>query len=128
MSAVWMRAHELGQPFTLIVTGSVKPGSRRSSSVIRSDARTLVSTIASLQNSIPVQAIVCLRNTLGFGGRSAVSSSAVSAATRSGGTSRMISFCSEVVLTRPLPYRAASSATRPSELAVIRPTRGAKPT
>ena len=65
ISAVWIRAHELGQPLTLIVIGSVKPGSRRSSSAIRPDARCLVSTIASLQNSIPVQAMVCRRNASG---------------------------------------------------------------
>ncbi len=39
MSASWNRAHELGQPFTLMVIGVSKPGSRRSSSVYRSTAR-----------------------------------------------------------------------------------------
>ena len=43
----------------------VEVGSRRSSSSIRCAARAFVSTIASLQNSMPVQAIVPRRNVLG---------------------------------------------------------------
>ena len=39
----------------------------------------------------------------------------------------MTIFCSVVVRTRPLPYRAARSATRARELPDTRPTRGAKP-
>ncbi len=128
MSAVWIRAHELGQPLTLIVIGSVNPGRRRSSSAIRSDARCLVSTIASLQNSMPVHAMVCLRNALGVTGRSARASSAASSAVRASGTSSITIFCSVVVRPRPLPYSVASLATSASESADIRPTRGAKPT
>jgi hypothetical protein len=88
----------------------------------------LVSTIASLQNSMPVQAIVCLRNALGRAGRPALSSSATSSSVRSGGTSRMTIFCSVVVCTRPLPYLAARSAITSSMSADSRPTTGAKPT
>ena len=62
-----MRAQEFGQPLTLIVTGVSKPGSRRSSSSIRLLARALVSTIASLQNSIPVHAIAALADKYGSG-------------------------------------------------------------
>ena len=69
MSATWMRAHELGQPLTLRVIGvsswSVTSASRRSSSAIAVAAVALVSTMASLQYSMPVQAIVCRRNGLG---------------------------------------------------------------
>ncbi len=52
----------------------------------------------------------------------------MSPATLASGTSRITIFCSVVVRTRPLPYRAARSATRASELPDIRPTRGANPT
>src|SRR5262249_11345064 len=128
MSAVWMRAQEFGQPLTLIVTGTSKSGSRRSSSSIRAIARPLVSTIASLQNSIPVQAIMCRRNTLGLTCRPAPSSSAASACARSLGTSRITIFCSAVVRTRPLPYLSASAAMACSVLPSSRPTLGANPT
>ena len=40
----------------------------------------------------------------------------------------MTIFCSVVVLTRPLPYLAASSAMTSSASADSRPTMGAKPT
>ena len=123
-----MRAQEFGQPLTLIVTGVSKPGSRRSSSSISVMARPLVSTIASLQNSIPVQAIVCRRKTLGFAGRPSASSSATRSPTALSGTSRMTIFCSAVVRTRPLPYRSASVAIAPSSSPSSRPTRGANPT
>ena len=68
MSATWMRAQALGQPLTLTVIGVSRSGNRRSSSATRSRARALVSTIASLQNSMPVQAIVLRRQ---FDGRAA---------------------------------------------------------
>ena len=58
MSATWVRAQALGQPLTLTVIGVSRSGKRCSSSATRSRARSLVSTIASLQNSMPVQAIV----------------------------------------------------------------------
>ena len=67
MSATWMRAQELGQPLTLTVSGRLNRGRRPSSSPTRSLARPLVSTIASLQNSRPVQAIVPRRNDDGVG-------------------------------------------------------------
>src|SRR6478735_4099601 len=71
MSAVWMRAQELGQPLTLSRIGassepsSTRSASRVSSSAMASVAVCLVSTIASLQYSMPVQAIVVRRNGLG---------------------------------------------------------------
>ena len=58
MSATWVRAQALGQPLTLTVMSVSRSGKRRSSSSIRSTARCLVLTMASLQNSMPVQAIV----------------------------------------------------------------------
>ena len=61
MSATWVRAQAFGQPLTLTVIGTSRSGNRRSSSATRSRARSLVSTIASLQNSMPVQAIVFCR-------------------------------------------------------------------
>ena len=66
MSATWVRAQALGQPLTLTVIGASRSGKRRSSSATRSPARFLVSTMASLQNSMPVQAIVLRRQ---FDGR-----------------------------------------------------------
>ena len=58
MSAIWVRAQALGQPLTLTLIGVSRSGKRRSRVSMRSIARCLVSTIASLQNSMPVQAIV----------------------------------------------------------------------
>ena len=127
MSATWNRAQELGQPLTLMLIGVSKPGSRRSSSACRSAARCLVSTIASLQNSIPVQAIVPRRNADGATSRSRVASSSASSVTRSSGTSRMSSFCWAVVRTRPDPYASARSATCQSRVPEVRPTLGATP-
>ena len=69
MSATWVRAHALGQPLTLTVIGTSRSGKRRSSSATRSRARFLVSTMASLQNSMPVQAIVLRRQPDGPGRR-----------------------------------------------------------
>ena len=76
MSATWVRAQALGQPLTLTVIGTSRSGKRRSSSATRSRARALVSTIASLQNSMPVQAIVFCRQFDGRAG-SPIASSAV---------------------------------------------------
>src|SRR4051812_38468267 len=69
MSPTWVRAQAFGQPFTLTVIGVSRSGKRRSSSATRSRARLLVSTIASLQNSRPVQAIVLRRHPEGRAAR-----------------------------------------------------------
>ena len=58
MSATWVRAQAFGQPLMLTVMSTSKSASRFSSVSTSSAARALVSTIASLQNSMPVQAIV----------------------------------------------------------------------
>ncbi len=81
MSATWMRAHALGQPLTLMVIGWSKSGMRRSSSSIRDAPRALVSTMASLQNSMPVQAMVPRRNGDGATRRSRASRAADSDST-----------------------------------------------
>ena len=65
MSATWVRAQALGQPLTLTVIWVSRSGKRFSSSATRARERSLVSTIASLQNSMPVQAIVERRQLLG---------------------------------------------------------------
>ena len=57
-----MRAQELGQPFTWIVSGASKVGSRSSSWATVVAARALVSTMASLQYSMPVHAMAPRRN------------------------------------------------------------------
>ena len=62
MSATWIRAQAFGQPLMLMVIGSSNSGRRRSSSSISAAPRALVSTMASLQYSMPVQAIVPRRN------------------------------------------------------------------
>ena len=63
MSATWKRAQEFGQPLTLMVIGVSKSGRRFSSSVPdASRPAVFVSTRASLQNSMPVHAIVPRRN------------------------------------------------------------------
>ena len=67
MSATWMRAQEFGQPLTLMVSGSSKSGQPPLQLVDQVHGRgALVSTMASLQNSMPVQAIVCRRNVDGL--------------------------------------------------------------
>ena len=55
MSAIWYWAQALGQPFRLIRIEPSRSPIRRSRCSISSAARCLVSTIASLQNSMPVQ-------------------------------------------------------------------------
>ena len=65
MSAIWMRAQEFGQPLRWTVIGVSSSGIRCSSSATSVAARSLVSTMASLQNSMPVHAIVERRHWLG---------------------------------------------------------------
>ena len=86
MSATWVRAQAFGQPLTLTVIGVSRSGKRCSSSPIRSAARCLVSTIASLQNSMPVQAIVLRRQLDGRADNPIPSSASTRASTRSAST------------------------------------------
>ena len=53
MSASWNRAHEFGQPLTLIADRGVEVGQPPVQLGVQVRARCLVSTIASLQNSMP---------------------------------------------------------------------------
>lgn len=128
MSAVWMRAQAFGQPLRLMVRGSSKSGRRRSSSSMSEAPRALVSTMASLQNSMPVQAMVPRRKVEGLALRSSASRDSTSESTRPSSTSRTIIFCSTVVRTRPEPCASARSATLVRMVPSTRPTRGAKPT
>ena len=89
MSAIWVRAQAFGQPLMLIVSGTSRSPIRRSSSSTSAMPRALVSTIASLQNSIPVQAIMLRRNVDGLIDSPSSASPATSESTRSGATSRM---------------------------------------
>jgi hypothetical protein len=127
MSAVWIRAQEFGQPLTLMVIGVSKSGSRfSSSSMVAGPA--LVSTIASLQNSMPVQAIVCPPETLGRTCRSERGQPATSGSTWSSARPGSSIFCSVVVRTRSEPWASATSAILARVVPSTRPTRGAKPT
>src|SRR3954447_18291050 len=96
MSATWVRAQAFGQPLTLTVTGVSRSGKRRSSSSTSAIARCLVSTIASLQNSMPVQAIVDRRHTDGRAERPMASRSSRNAGTASAATPRTTSFWYDV--------------------------------
>src|ERR687889_391181 len=62
MSATWVRAQAFGQPLLWIEMSASKSRSRSSSRATSSSPRALVSTIASLQYSMPVQAIVPRRH------------------------------------------------------------------
>ena len=128
MSAVWMRAHEFGQPFTLTVIGVSSSGTRSSSSPMRSAARALVSTMASLQYSMPVQAIVLRRHCDGRACRPSSASASTSDSTRSSSTSSTTSFCMGVVATRSEPCASTTSATWFSSVPEMRPTVAATPT
>ena len=103
LAATWNRAHELGQPFTWIRTSSSKPGKRASSSDVSHAARPFVSPIASLQNSMPVHAIVERRKELPRARRSRSSRRAISSSARSGSTPTITSFCCAVARTDPVP-------------------------
>ena len=92
MSATWVRAQALGQPLTLIEMGVSRSGKRFSSSVTSRRARSLVSTIASLQNSMPVQAIVARRQLLGRAVRPIFSRSSANASVSSAATPMTTSF------------------------------------
>src|SRR6218665_860042 len=87
-----MRAQELGQPLTCRVIGPGRlfsmSASRRSSSWMAPVAVSLVSTIASLQNSMPVHAMVERRKREGRGGRPRPSRAGRGGGTRHGRTNR----------------------------------------
>src|SRR6218665_2282373 len=99
-----MRAQELGQPLTCRVIGPGRlfsmSASRRSSSWMAPVAVSLVSTIASLQNSMPVHAMVERRKREGRVVSPSSSSAARRESTRSAATSRMTSFWCGVVRRR----------------------------
>ena len=74
-------------------------------------AYALVSTMASLQNSMPVQAMVPRRMRLGRAERPSASRPAMSGSTRSSGTSRITSFWCGVVRRRVEPCASSRSAS-----------------
>ena len=132
ISAIWMRAHELGQPLMLTVTGTsssaLMSSSRRSSSGTSAWERTRVSANDNLQYSIPVQAIRFRRQCDGRDGSPSASSPVISSSSLSSGTSRMISFWYGVKLIRSDPARSARSATADRMVPDTRPAIGATPT
>ena len=117
MSAVWMRAQELGQPLMCRDRAcgswplSARSARRRSSSATAVAAVTLVSTMASLQYSMPVQAMVPRRNTDGRADRPRASSSATSGSTSSLATSSTTIFWCGVVRRRYEPRASRVSAS-----------------
>ena len=125
-----MRAHELGQPLTCSEMGCGRsmPARRSSSCSTAAAAFTLVSTIASLQNSMPVQAIVLRRNRSGREDSPSASSPAMSEGTRSSGMSRITSFWCGVVRSRADPCSSMRSDSFASDGPEIRPTSGVTPT
>ena len=128
MSATWIRAHEFGQPLRWTVIGvSISPSRVSSSSTTRA-AWALVSTMASLQNSIPVQAITERRQAFGRADSPISSAPATRASTRSGATSRTRIFCIGVVRSRYDPCASARSARSISFWPPVRPAMGDRPT
>ena len=91
-------------------------------------ASSLVSTKASLQNSMPVQAMVERRNGLGRALRLCSLNSAMSDSVDSGFTSSTTSFWCGVSRILPEPARSAASASAERMPPLTRPTMGAKPT
>ena len=95
MSATWVRAQEFGQPLMLMVMRHVEVA--EPASPARRPARAawaLVSTMASLQNSIPVQAIMFAPERRRPGRQPELARRRrPGASTRSGATSRTSSFC-----------------------------------
>ena len=69
MSATWVRAQAFGQPLTLMVMSASMSPSRSSRWATTSAALAFVSTMASLQNSMPVQAMVPRRQVDGSASR-----------------------------------------------------------
>src|SRR6218665_2951292 len=114
-----MRAQELGQPLTCRVIGPGRlfsmSASRRSSSWMAPVAVSLVSTIASLQNSMPVHAMVERRKREGRGVSPSSSSAARRESTRSAATSRMTSFWCGVVRRRAAAGGSSRAARRGSK-------------
>ena len=104
-----------------MVIGVSKSGSRRSSSVRTDSARCLVSTRASLQNSMPVQAIVPRRNADGRTEKPNSSISATTVSIAADGTSSTTTPCCAVSRTRPFACRSDSSASSRSAVPLVRP-------
>jgi hypothetical protein len=113
---------------TLTVIGTSSSGKRFSSSAIRSAARALVSTIASLQNSMPVQAIVFCRQFDGRADSPMASSAVTSGSTCSGATPVSTIFWYGVRRAPATPYASMTSASATSLVPETRPAIGAMPT
>jgi hypothetical protein len=127
MSATCVRAQAFGQPLTLTEIGVSRSGNRRSSSSMRSDARCLVSTIASLQNSMPVQAMVERRQCEGRAESPMVSRAATSGSTLCASTPMITSFWYAVNRAPSAPYLFTRSPRPDSTVPETRPTVGATP-
>ena len=84
--------------------------------------------IASLQNSMPVQAIVLRRKVPGLARSPSPAAASTRESTRSAATSSTTSFWCGVVRTRCDPCASATSASRASVEPETRPTVGASPT
>ena len=128
MSATWVRAQAFGQPLRWMEMSASKSRSRSSRRATSSSPRRLVSTMASLQNSMPVQAIVPRRHADGRASRPIPRSAVTSSSVRSGATSSTSSFWYGVSRTRPLPCASTTSASCASWVPETRPTTGAAPT
>ena len=122
MSATWIRAQELGQPLMWTLMGESRAPSRRSSSSTTRAACAFVSTIASLQNSMPVHAITERRQASRRADRPHLLD-AGHRASRPVDSSRSStsSFCIGVVRMRCEPCASATSASRNRLLPFTRP-------
>jgi hypothetical protein len=127
MSATWIRAQELGQPLTWMVSGWLKVGSRSSSSATSRVALALVSVMASLQYSIPVQAIAPRRNVPGSASRPRLAMVATSASTWSAGIPTTTRLCSTVSRIPRPPAASTAPASAVRAVPDIRPTVGFAP-
>ena len=94
---------------------------------MRSAARCLVSTMASLQNSMPVQAIVERRQFEGRAESPIRSSAATTSSTLSSSTPITTSFWYDVSRTPAAPYASTRSPSAVSVEPSMRPTVGAAP-
>ena len=111
MSATWYWAHALGQPFRLMRSDPATSPTRFSRCSISSRARSLVSTIASLQNSMPVHEMTPRRKVEARVGRPTSASEADASSTSASGTPSTMTFWRLVQRSSPDPKRSAMSAT-----------------
>ena len=128
MSAIQCCPQLLVQPVTCSFICWSKPGRRSSISLTSHLEKPLVSAMASLQNSVPVQAMAPRQKAETSTCRPMLLSATTSAAVFALGTLTMRMFCMIVVRSSPLPYCSARSASCKQLVAREPPAQNARAT